>query len=384
MGGDDGDSTDKARGLLPPPVDDVTEKFTAAEPPSMMGMDGEMPAPGAIALPGTPVPALETQKTKKLPYTPDTEEHGVGARSDTYEQGASSDTQDAPGPAGLATPAVLHADDVLGSYRIVRRLGGGGIGEVYEAEHIYIGRRVAVKVLREDARERQDTVQRFFDEARVVNRVRHPNIIDVTDLVYQPGLPPFIVMELLHGHDLADEIADHAPLAPARVVGIARQIASALAALHAAGIAHRDLKPANVVLLDRDGSPDTSDTPEVRLIDFGVAKVLERDPTINHPETMHGSILGTLDYMSPEQGLGEPADPRADVFALGIVMHEMATSQRPYSAATLPELLLEFTKKVTAADVKPRALRALVLACLTTDRDDRPDMADVAETLAKL
>jgi serine/threonine protein kinase len=364
-----------------------TEKVRVWTPPSVHD-DGLMPAPPQVGvgigvyLPGVAVEEPRHRDTTKMPAL--VESDAVPSTQDRHDTQDGNDTQPGGSTAdgnALARPIdalALGPGQLLDSYRIVRALGEGAMGAVFEAEHVHIGRRVALKVLHPEAQ--QDTVQRFFDEARVVNRVRHPNIVDMTDLVYREGHPPYIVMELLTGNDLAQEIAREAPLTPARIVSIGAAIADALAALHAVGMVHRDLKPANIFLTD-----DDTPGPEVRLIDFGVAKVLERDATVNHPETRHGAIVGTIEYMSPEQALGEPIDTTTDVWALGVVLHEMATGERPFAAGSLGELLYAFTsQQPNAKRVKPASLSRLLMRCFASEPKERPTMRQLSDQLAKI
>src|SRR5262249_46856431 len=202
-----------------------------------------------------------------------------------------------------------------GNYRVVAKLGEGGMGAVYLAEHPLIGKKVALKVLREDNAE---AAERFFNEARAVNAIGHPNIVDILDYGVV-GSSVYLIMELLVGESLGALLAREAPLPVERALPIAVQIADALAACHAKGVIHRDLKPDNVFLLAGD---------RVKLLDFGIAKLTSGQ----RRETGKGMVIGTPAYMSPEQCEGRrDIDARADIYALGILTYEMLTGTVPFS-----------------------------------------------------
>src|SRR5262249_52301133 len=187
----------------------------------------------------------------------------------------------------------LGIGESLGNYRIVQKLGSGGMGTVYLAEHPLIGKRVALKVIHRDLSMNQDVVTRFFHEARAVNQIGHEHIVDITDYGQTHEGEYFFIMELLSGRSLSDLMELDGVLAPDRAFHIAVQVADALAASHAVGIVHRDLKPDNVFLIHRRGDNDF-----VKLLDFGLAKIQHAgDAGI----TRRGVILGTPQYMSPEQ-----------------------------------------------------------------------------------
>ncbi|MSP16390.1 MAG: serine/threonine protein kinase, partial [Myxococcales bacterium] len=227
----------------------------------------------------------------------------------------------------------------IGNYEIVDKLGEGGMGTVYLARHPQIGKRVAVKVLHEEFSANEDVVTRFFNEAKAVNEIGHPNIVDVIDfgVVEQergPGLVYFI-MEYLEGESLATTIGREGALAPDRAVRIARQVAAALAASHAKGIVHRDLKPDNIVMVRRAGTDETA-----KVLDFGIAKLTGGQSGSQRTRT--GIVMGTPAYMSPEQCEGKAdLDHRADVYALGVVLYEMLTGKPPFVGTGYGEVLLQ-------------------------------------------
>ncbi|MGC4000444.1 MAG: serine/threonine-protein kinase [Anaeromyxobacter sp.] len=225
--------------------------------------------------------------------------------------------------------APLPAGARVGDYAVLGVLGNGTHGAVYLAEHVRLGRRVALKVLHREAAASPELTARFVREARAVNQIRHPGIVDVYDLGELPGGQPYCVMELLRGRTLLAVIAERAPLSTAEAVGYLEPLCEALQAAHAAGVVHRDVKGSNVMVLD-EGHP-----PKVKLLDFGVAKV--RDPG-GQGLTAVGERLGTPATMSPEQILGQPVDARADVYALGVLFFQLLTGRRPFEAETPEEL----------------------------------------------
>jgi|GEM_PF-6151107 len=222
--------------------------------------------------------------------------------------------------------AALAADEVIaGTYRIVRQLGQGGMGEVFEAVHLRTGARLAIKVLLADFRKRAEVLARFQREAEVTSRLRHPNIVTVFDFDRLPDGRPFLVMELLNGVDLGSLLAAGRPLPAERVVNIVEQVALALAATHEAGVVHRDLSPGNIFIERLAGT----DRDQVRVLDFGISKVRDASSALTHTKV----IMGTPHYMSPEQALGhtKETDARADQFALAAIAYEMFTARRAFA-----------------------------------------------------
>jgi putative nucleotidyltransferase with HDIG domain len=235
----------------------------------------------------------------------------------------------------------------IGNYRIVTELGAGAMGEVYFAEHEVMGRRAAVKIIREELSSNQDMVQRFINEARLVNRIGHPNIVEITDFG-QVGSRYYLMMELLEGETLEERLERASFLNEATAKHIALQVADALSAAHARGVVHRDLKPENIYLIQRGGRSDF-----VKVLDFGIAKL---NATAGAPQgTIPGTILGTPHYMSPEQCRGDDQlDHRSDVYALGVVLYRMLTGALPFDGDTLFQVLFAQTN---ATARPPRELR---------------------------
>ncbi|MBL9014975.1 MAG: serine/threonine protein kinase [Myxococcales bacterium] len=230
------------------------------------------------------------------------------------------------GPIDVVEP---RADDTIGQYRVLEFLGEGGMGTVYQVEHVALGRTYALKVLRARVVERDDTAaQGFLREARTAARVRHPNIVDVFDFGHMPDGRPYFVMELLEGESLADRV-ERGALPPAEVVTIARQIAMALAAAHDRGVIHADVTPSNILI--------TSTEPlHVKLVDFGLAQLAGEGATDDVPEF----VLGTPAYISPEQLRGLPATDRSDQYGLGAVLFELLTGKPPFQHKDLRTLCM--------------------------------------------
>jgi serine/threonine-protein kinase len=208
-------------------------------------------------------------------------------------------------------------------YRIVSRIGVGGMGAVYRAEHTMMRRDLAIKVLLPELGGKEEFARRFEREAESASRLTHPNIITTTDFGRTAEGSLFLVMEFLAGQSLSEAISA-GPMPPARALAIQRQILRALEHAHAAGIVHRDLKPENIMLVERDGQRDV-----VKILDFGIAKVTQPQSG-GEALTQAGVIFGTPEYLSPEQALGEAVDVRADIYAAGVILYEMLAGRRPF------------------------------------------------------
>jgi hypothetical protein len=259
--------------------------------------------------------------------------------------------------------------ELVGSYRLVERLGSGGMGVVWRAEHAALGRKAAIKMIRPELSGDAELTRRFFNEARSAAQIDHPGIVAVLDFGHHTDGSAFIVMELLSGEPLSARLARPGRLPLAETVGLARQIAATLAVVHAAGTVHRDLKPDNVFLVP---DPDRPDGVRVKLLDFGVAKLQ------GSGQTRTGTLLGTPAYMAPEQCRGDrEVDERADIYSLGCVLFEMACGRPPFSGdgfgAVLGAQMYEPPPRPRALDAQVApALETLILAMLAKSAADRP------------
>lgn len=222
---------------------------------------------------------------------------------------------------------------IVGNYRLVTELGSGGMGTVYYAEHQVIGRRAAIKVLRPEVSRDANVVSRFLTEARAANDIRHPNVVEITDIGRHDDLY-YIIMSFLEGETLGERIERSAPMEEQTMLRIARQVMSALGGAHDRGIVHRDLKPENVFLTNHPDYPDY-----VKVLDFGIAKLIGQNQKVSH-QTAAGIILGTPEYMSPEQCRGVDVDHRSDIYSLGVVIYEMVTGDVPFPGEAIGEVLI--------------------------------------------
>jgi len=285
-----------------------------------------------------------------------------------------------PSAGGTATsdePDALAAGSTVESYVVEGKIGAGGMGEVYAASHPVIGKRAAIKAIKREHCVRPNAVARFVREARAVNQIGHPNIVDVFDIGALPDGRAYLIMELLDGESVRDRVAREAPLSVDAAGKILIPVCRALEAAHGAGIVHRDLKPDNVFLVAVPGENDL-----VKLLDFGIAKLEEPSELVDSTES--GVLLGTPAYISPEQAKGPDVGPPTDVYALGVMAYEMLVGERPFVADSPAEMI---AKHLTEPPRPPRSLRpglpasvaALLLAMLRKDPEQRPTVAEVRE-----
>ena len=276
-------------------------------------------------------------------------------------------------------------------YKIIKKLGAGGMGAVYLAEHVMIERRVAIKILSQDFASKPDLVQRFIQEARAAARIGHENIVEVHDFGETASGSVFFTMEFLEGHDLAHAIQEAGSLPIPRIRHIMGQLCRALAAAHAKGIVHRDLKPENIYLVDKEGKSDF-----VKILDFGIAKMTTMEAGNAKPGggagtgnrlTQSGMIFGTAEYMSPEQARGETPDHRVDIYALGCILYEMLTGKVPFHAetymGTLTKHMFEAPEPPSRRNRNiPTDIEAICLRAMDKDRARRfQSMTEFAQAI---
>ena len=286
-----------------------------------------------------------------------------------------------PGPDNAPEPIIIDSDSrigrMFGSYRILRRIGAGGMGEVYLAIDTRLGRQVALKFLPAETSADEMIVRRFQLEARTASSLNHPNILTIFDVGKING-EHFIASEFVEGTTLRSRLR-RGPIEYPDVVEVATQVASALVAAHSAGVIHRDLKPTNIML-----RPDGY----VKVIDFGLAKMtrLSEGSPSHEAHTRPGTMVGTVDYMSPEQARGEEVDPRTDLWSLGVVLYEMLGGARPFTGRTDHHVIVEILEKEPPHLGEPGSLPAeierVLNRCLQKDREQR--YASATDVLADL
>jgi serine/threonine protein kinase/tetratricopeptide (TPR) repeat protein len=278
--------------------------------------------------------------------------------------------------AELGAGDILVGTDLDGKYRIKALLGRGGMGAVYRATQLALKRDVAIKIVRNELHAPPATIKRFEREATIVARLRHPNVIVVYDFGWTESVGAYLVMELLSGRSLRDELGAAGRLAPRRAPEILRQVCDGLEAAHAEGVVHRDLKPDNIFL---EAAPDARVSAKV--LDFGIAKLHESVAGSGAPLTADGTLVGTAHYMSPEQIEGQPLDARSDVYSLGCVLYEMLVGHPPFPSGSFAAVLLAHISRTAPPPSRlrpelPTALDAVVLRALAKSPDDRFASAD--------
>ncbi|MFO0728658.1 MAG: serine/threonine-protein kinase [Myxococcota bacterium] len=279
----------------------------------------------------------------------------------------------------MIRPQSLTPGSRFGRYNIIRLVGTGGTGAVYEAEHVGLKKRVAIKVLLPELAQRRDHQERFLREGEASSRVHHPHVVDVNDVGIVAEMP-YLVMEYLEGRDLASLIAEQGHLPVEQLADLMVPTCAALAEAHRQGVIHRDLKPANIFLVN-----DPLHGLQPKIVDFGISKITDGEEM---GLTTAGALLGTPSYMSPEQAKADPSiSARTDQYSLGVIMLEAATGQRAFKATSMYEML---TKIVSGVFEPPRALRAeippefeaIILRAMRTEPEERyPSMLDLGLAL---
>jgi eukaryotic-like serine/threonine-protein kinase len=275
--------------------------------------------------------------------------------------------------------------ETVGNYRIVKLLGEGGMGVVYEAEHPGIGRKAAVKMLHPHLAQSQELVTRFFNEARAANAIRHPGIVEAFDFGTLASGASYIIMEFLEGESLSARIKRPGHLSLADAIDLAAQTANVLGAAHAKGIVHRDLKPDNIFVVPDFQTPGRE---RIKVLDFGIAKLTMSSGGPGSVKTRTGTVMGTPLYMSPEQCLGtREVDQRTDIYALGIILYEMLCGRPPFVSEGHGELI---HMHIASTPTPPRqinpgipvALEQVVLRAIMKEPERRfQTMGDLEEAL---
>ena len=278
----------------------------------------------------------------------------------------------------------------IGNYRVVRKIGQGGMGSVWEAKHEQLHRKAAIKLLRRELSADPQLEVRFFNEAKAASRVDHPSIVKIDEFGHLPDGTAYIIMEFLSGDPLSVRLRNlGGKLQLPDILRISRQIASALAATHSKGIVHRDLKPDNVMLVP---DSEVAGGERVKILDFGIAKVISdySGPGAEEFKTNTGLVLGTATYMAPEQckGAGEVTE-KADVYSLAVVMYRMCCGKVPFRAEGPGEVMAMhiFSQPKPLREVEPRVpepLAALIHRMMSKEPHERPTMAQVAGELEKM
>lgn len=271
-------------------------------------------------------------------------------------------------------PALPPGQIIGERYRVVRQLGGGGMGMVFEVEHVALGRPFALKVLRAGERG-EELVQRFDREARALAKMRSARVAQVTDFGIEAGLGPYYVMELVEGGSLQERLDAEGKLPIEEVMLLGAELCEALAEVHAAGLVHRDLKPGNI------GVP--ADGPvRIKLLDFGLATAMD-DSFLTRITQSH-QVLGSLPYISPEQFAGARPDPQQDLWSLGVVLYEMAEGRLPFDAPSTAALMHKIlTAPVPPLEALPPALGQVIGMLLQKEPSDRPRDAKAVAALLR-
>jgi serine/threonine-protein kinase len=328
-------------------------------------------------LTGLALPKVRRKPVPRPPAAPRWAERGAPAPRPV--QRAAEPVTPSAAPITAAALARGLGDRLLdGKYAVLGLIGRGAMGAVYAAEHVRLGKKVAIKVLHRERGPKSVDVKRFLREARVVGSLGHPNIVQVFDLGALDDGAPYLVMDRLEGETLADRLERGGALEPAALLHVMAEVLSALAVAHERGIVHRDLKPDNIFLARRPRLPEIT-----KLLDFGVSKCLDDENTLTLTRT--GVVVGTPYYLAPEQARGDAAiDHRVDVWAAGVVMYEAATGTMPFNAPNYDALLTKILHQRPAPPSRvrpglPLALESLIMRALAYDPGDRFPSAEAMQ-----
>ena len=303
-----------------------------------------------------------------MSHVPQTEADLSRSQTRAYSDGSGGDDSS-------TAPVDLSGTILDGRYRILKKIGEGGMGAVYLAEHTKIGKRCAVKLLSPSLASKPAAIERFLREAKTSSRIEHANVVEITDFGSSDDKLPFFVMEYLEGEELAETITREGALPWPRVRRILLQILAALEVAHEQGVVHRDMKPQNCFRVRRNDGDEDEDF--IKVLDFGIAKVISEDPDFK-TLTQTGAVVGTVHYMSPEQARAERVDARSDIYSVGVIAYKLLTGQVPYDASAMVGVLSKLlTEDVPAMStiapdvgVHPR-VEALVCHAMAKQRADR-------------
>jgi len=335
---------------------------------------------GAVACPhdGTPVPGAEPAPSTQtvLPFSPPPQ---TGATPQPPPPLAQPGTVQARKPEPEQDPLVGRQ---LGEYVVRQRIGSGGMGVVYAGEHTTIGRKVAIKLIREE-HANSPHARDLLTEARAASAIRHHGIIDVHGFGHQPGIGQYLVMEYLEGRPLNELIRERAPLPLSEALPLLCEVLDALSAAHAVGVIHRDLKPSNIFIVRQSNGAEY-----IKVLDFGLAK-RSSTPDGSSAQTHSNLVVGTPQYMAPEQALCEAVSPQTDLYAVGVIAFELFTGQRPFTGRSHMEVVAHHLKTPPPAPSslvpQPPELDDLVLRLLAKEPRQRPASAsEVAREMRAL